>query len=94
METQFLVHDKADKVGVVVVENAKAGQLLKGHLLDGSWTFSIEATADIPLGHKIALGDIRLGDTVIEYGHAIGYATAAISRGGHVHVHNLKTKRW
>jgi (2R)-sulfolactate sulfo-lyase subunit alpha len=49
---------------------------------------------DVPIGHKIALADIKEGDTVWKYGHDIGKAVANIRRGEHVHVHNLKTKRW
>jgi (2R)-sulfolactate sulfo-lyase subunit alpha len=49
---------------------------------------------DVPIGHKIALTDIKSGDTVWKYGHDIGKAVANIAKGEHVHVHNLKTKRW
>jgi (2R)-sulfolactate sulfo-lyase subunit alpha len=49
---------------------------------------------EIPLGHKLALNEIKNGDAVIKYGHDIGRATAEIPKGRHVHVHNLKTKRW
>ena len=49
---------------------------------------------DVPIGHKIALTDIKSGDTVIKYGQDIGKAVADIAKGEHVHVHNLKTKRW
>jgi (2R)-sulfolactate sulfo-lyase subunit alpha len=31
---------------------------------------------------------------VWKYGHDIGKAVANIKMGEHVHVHNLKTKRW
>ncbi len=94
MATHFLVHNKVDKVGVVVVEDVKAGQALSGWLMETDETIHIEAGDDIPLGHKVALADIRDGDTIIEYEHDIGRAVAAISKGRHVHVHNIKTKRW
>jgi (2R)-sulfolactate sulfo-lyase subunit alpha len=48
----------------------------------------------IPIGHKIALTDIKKGATVWKYGQDIGKAVADIAKGEHVHVHNLKTKRW
>ena len=39
-----------------------------------------------------------VGVVVVEdakkYGHDIGKAIANIAKGGHVHVHNVKTKRW
>lgn len=94
MDPHFLVHDKMDKVGIVVAEDVKAGQRLHGRMLDGDTPFVITAADDIPLGHKIALVDIHKNDTVIEYGHDIGRAIADIGQGRHVHVHNLKTKRW
>ena len=46
---------------------------------------------DIPMGHKIALRDIRKGEPVIKYGFPIGEATEEIPVGGHVHTHNLHT---
>jgi (2R)-sulfolactate sulfo-lyase subunit alpha len=49
---------------------------------------------DVPLGHKIALRDFAVGDTVTKYGQDIGKVVAGIGKGQHVHVHNVKTKRW
>ena len=57
-------------------------------------SFRVTATMDIPIGHKVALTDIKNGDTVWKYGQDIGKAVADIKKGEHVHVHNLKTKRW
>jgi (2R)-sulfolactate sulfo-lyase subunit alpha len=31
---------------------------------------------------------------VWKYGHDIGIAKTGIGKGEHVHVHNVKTKRW
>jgi (2R)-sulfolactate sulfo-lyase subunit alpha len=90
----FLVHEGADTVGVVVVEGVSAGQTLSGWQMDTDETIEIEVLDDIPLGHKIALGDIADGDTILKYSHDIGKAVATIGKGGHVHVHNMKTKRW
>lgn len=94
MATHFLVHNKVDKVGVVVVEDIKAGQELSGWLMETDETIKVDAKDDIPLGHKVALADIKDGDTIIEYEHDIGRAVDAIGKGRHVHVHNIKTKRW
>ncbi len=94
MTTHFLVHNKIDKVGVVVVEDVKAGEALTGWLLEDDSTIRLEAKDDIRLGHKIALTDIADGDTIMEYEHDIGRAIADIGMGHHVHVHNIKTKRW
>ena len=46
---------------------------------------------DIPMGHKVALRDIKKDEPVIKYGFPIGSATEDIPRGGHVHSHNLHT---
>ncbi len=43
----------------------------------------------IPAGHKVALRAVVEGDTVRKYGQVIGFATAPISPGDHVHSHNL-----
>ena len=94
MATHFIVHDKADTVGVLVVEDVKAGQDLTGWIMDTDETISLKALDPVPLGHKIALRDIGTGDTVLKYGHDVGRAVAAIGKGRHVHVHNMKTKRW
>lgn len=90
---QFLVHEKRDTVGVAVVD-VKAGQALEGRSLDSNETVKAQANMDIPLGHKIALKDFKVGDTVIKYGCDIGKVVAAIKTGDHVHIHNVKTKRW
>jgi (2R)-sulfolactate sulfo-lyase subunit alpha len=94
MATQFIVHDKVDTVGVVVVEGVKAGQDLTGWIMETDETISLKALDAVPLGHKIALRDIETGDTVMKYGHDVGRAVADIGKGRHVHVHNMKTKRW
>lgn len=90
---QFLVHDKKDTVGVAVVD-VKAGQTLEGRDLATNDQLTAKALMDIPLGHKIALKDFKPGDTVIKYNCDIGKVVAPIKAGEHVHVHNLKTKRW
>lgn len=94
MATQFIVHDKADTVGVVVVEDVKPGQDLTGWIMETDATVSLKALDPVPLGHKIALRDVKSGETVLKYGHDVGRAIADIGKGRHVHIHNLKTKRW
>ncbi|MGQ0664597.1 MAG: UxaA family hydrolase [Pseudomonadota bacterium] len=94
MTTHFIVHNQADTVGVVVVEGLAAGATLTGWVMEDNSTLRLKALDPVPLGHKIALTDIRKGDTVLKYGHDIGRAVAAIAKGRHVHTHNLKTTRW
>ncbi|MPZ46321.1 MAG: flagellar biosynthesis protein FlgA [Betaproteobacteria bacterium] len=90
----FLVHSATDTVGVAVTEGVKRGQTLTGRVMDKGETITIAALDDIPLGHKIAVADIEDKGTVVKYGHDIGRTVAPIRRGEHVHVHNLRTKRW
>ena len=45
--------------------------------------------SDIPMGHKFALRDMVEGGAVIKYGEPIGQTTAKITRGEHVHIHNV-----
>jgi (2R)-sulfolactate sulfo-lyase subunit alpha len=54
----------------------------------------VTAKSDIPIGHKVALKDYKPGDTVIKYGVDIGKVVKPIGKGEHLHVHNVKTKRW
>jgi (2R)-sulfolactate sulfo-lyase subunit alpha len=94
MATHFIVHDKADTVGVAVVEDIQPNRELEGWIMETDETIKLKALDAVPLGHKIALKDIKTGDTVLKYGHDVGRAVAEIGKGRHVHVHNLKTKRW
>lgn len=94
MTTHFLVHNPTDTAGVVVVEGVKAGDTLTGWVMETDETITVEAKDPIPLGHKVALRDIKDGETILKYGHDIGRAVARIGKGHHVHVHNVKTKRW
>ncbi len=90
---EFLMHDEKDGVGVAVID-IKSGQEVQGAALHGQAAPRVKALMDIPLGHKIALRDFKPGDTVMKYGCDIGKVVAPIKTGEHVHVHNLKTKRW
>jgi len=94
MSIDFLVHEAADGVGVVVVEGLKAGQELTGWVMKEDQTIKVKINNDIPIGHKLALKDYNVGDTVMKYNTDIGKIVAAVKKGDHVHVHNLKTKRW
>jgi altronate hydrolase len=49
------------------------------------------AAGPVPMGHKIAMADLAVGDPVIKFGFPIGHATQPIARGEHVHSHNLST---
>jgi (2R)-sulfolactate sulfo-lyase subunit alpha len=93
-EPHFLVHSPKDNVGVVVVEGLKGGTDMLGVITETDTTITLKAVQDIPIGHKVALRALRAGDTVIKYGEDIGKMVADAGVGAHVHVQNLKTKRW
>ena len=90
----FLVHSPKDNVGVVVVEGLKAGTQMLGVITETDTTLNLTARHDIPIGHKVALKQLASGDTVIKYGEDIGRMVGPAGEGEHVHVQNLKTKRW
>lgn len=90
----FLIHEPGDSVGVAVAD-IKAGESVTGTFLhDHSPRIALKAGRDIPLGHKIALTAVAARGSVVKYGVVIGEATADIAPGDHVHVHNLKSRRW
>lgn len=90
----LLVHDAKDSCGVVVVENLKAGTDMLCVITHDNSDFRLTAKMDIPIGHKVALKDIKKGETIWKYGEDIGIAKTDIAKGEHLHVHNAKTKRW
>lgn len=90
----FVVHNDSDTVGVVVTEDVRKGMEITGWKMESDKTITIKALNDIPLGHKVALKDFKAGDAVLKYGHDIGKIVADVATGGHVHTHNLKTKKW
>ena len=90
----FVLHDAHDSVAVVVVEGVSAGMALRGWIMDEDRMIDMAARQDIPIGHKVALKDMAVGDTVVKYGIDMGKVVAPIKAGEHAHVHNIKTKRW
>ena len=94
MTIHFVVHEEGDSVGVVVVEGVKAGDALTGWIMEQDNTLTMKSLSDVPIGHKLAIKDLERGDTVIKYGVDIGRTIAPIRAGEHLHIHNVKTKRW
>jgi (2R)-sulfolactate sulfo-lyase subunit alpha len=90
----FLVHSPKDNVGVVVVEGLTTGTDMLGVITETDKTLKLKSRSNIPIGHKVALKALKKGDTVIKYGEDIGRMVADAGVGEHVHVQNLKTKRW
>lgn len=93
MASKFLIHAEADFVGVAT-EDISKGEKVEGVYMDSLKKVQVEAVDNIPLGHKIALREMKEGDKVIEYGESIGEVSKPVKTGDHVHVHNIKSMRW
>jgi altronate dehydratase len=61
--------------------------------LKGGRTGTLALIGDVPYGHKAALVDIKVGESIVKHGHPIGIATRDIPKGTWVHVHNVKSCR-
>ena len=94
MATEIIIHDQKDNVGVVVIEKITPKQECTCWIMENDSSKSIQSKDEILLGHKIAMIDLNEGDTILKYGHDIGKVVKPIKKGEHVHVHNVKTKKW
>jgi len=79
-----ILSDK-DNVATALVD-LPAGDYLLG---SGAGEAAIAVPEDIKAGFKLALSDIRKGESIYKYGYVIGLATEDIAKGEYVHVHNL-----
>jgi altronate hydrolase len=68
----------------MLVEDAAPGEKVR---IDRA---AVAAVQPIPRGHKIALRPIAVRGPVRKYGQIIGFATAPVGIGEHVHSHNLE----
>jgi (2R)-sulfolactate sulfo-lyase subunit alpha len=93
-KTDLIIHDEKDNVGVVVIEATKKNQECDAWIMENDKSIKVLSLNEVPLGHKIALQDLKEGDTILKYGHDIGKVVKSIKKGEHVHVHNVKTKKW
>jgi len=92
MRRRFLVHERRDNVGVAV-DDIGAGEHVEGMFMEDGSVLAVQALEPISFGHKIALRDISAGAEVTRYDSCIGIATQPISKGEHVHIHNVKSAR-
>ena len=81
-----LIHITVKDNVAVAIHPLKAGNTYQAS--DGITALAFE---DIPQGHKIALKDIREGESIIKYGVVIGHATKDIAQGHWVHTQNMAT---
>ena len=75
--------DKVDNVATALVPIIEGNVSVLGEALISG----LEAIQEIPVGHKIALFDIKSGEKIIKYGVVIGKATTNIKKGTWVHLH-------
>jgi altronate hydrolase len=57
-------------------------------------TLRVRVDRAVPAGHKIAIAPVAQDGAVVKYGQVIGFATAAIEVGDHVHTHNLAVREF
>jgi (2R)-sulfolactate sulfo-lyase subunit alpha len=93
MKHGILLHEPDDDVGVAVTD-LKRGSTIGAVTLEGKRLGSLKLRDNVPLGHKVAMRDLPKDKPVIKYGRPVGKAVKAVSRGAHVHTHNVKTLRW
>jgi predicted RecA/RadA family phage recombinase len=87
--TAIAIH-RDDNVAVALADLAAGARV---DVRRGGAVVELVAREPIAFGHKLALVALAPGDVVRKYGEPIGVATAAVPRGGHVHVHNLASLR-
>lgn len=91
MKTAVVVDQGKDNVATILSHEVKKGSKIPIEMQEK--TIEVEANADIPFGHKVALCPIKKGETVLKYGLSIGMASVDIAAGDHVHVHNIDPVR-
>jgi len=79
---QVLILNPTDNIAICL-SDMKANQEVNQDNL------TITFKQSIPRGHKVATSDIKKGDGIIKYGERMGHATQDITRGEHVHTHNV-----
>ena len=85
MQTYSVLKIAENDTVAVAIKALTKGEVVK---VEGK---EVTILAAIPEGHKFALQDIKIGESVIKYGFPIGMATEAISKGNHVHSSNIKS---
>ncbi|MEY3140913.1 MAG: D-galactarate dehydratase [Pseudomonadota bacterium] len=63
--------------------------IARAQLMSGASVEGVPVKGLIPPGHKVATRAIQAGQPVRRYNQIIGFASAAIQPGEHVHTHNL-----
>jgi len=80
---KFLRLHQRDNVAIALVP------LAPGELVE-----DVTVRESIPVGHKVALGPIAIGEGVFKYANLIAVANAPIAAGAHVHIHNVEMPKF
>ncbi len=64
--TDVIIHDEKDNVGVVVIEKVNKNQKCNCWIMENDKSVDIHSITEIPLGHKIAMKDLNPGDTILK----------------------------
>ncbi len=80
--------DPQDNV-VTVMEEAASGDEI--HYVTAEGPRKVTTREAIPMGHKVALRDLAVGEPIVKYRQTIGTASNVIEQGRHVHTHNVQS---
>ena len=83
-DRKFVLLNDTDNI-LVCCQAASVGELVKLTHVE----FILESNID--LGHKVARNTINKGHHIIRDVVSIGSATVDITKGSHVHLHNMKS---
>lgn len=89
MANRALLMNEKDNVATVL-DSIRQGESVQ-ILLNGKSQQEIRVIDEIDCYHKIAVREIKKGETVFKYGEIIGRATQDISIGRHVHINNIES---
>ena len=87
MKYSVIVTDALDNVATAI-QNLAQGDTIQLDPANKNSVIKLEET--VPQGFKIALQNIRRGESIIKYGEVIGLATTPIKQGQCVHIHNVE----
>lgn len=85
MNSIIVIHE-TDTVGNAIVDIKKNEKIRNGNE-------KLVALDAIPFAFKVALVDMKKGDSIIKYGEVIGIASIPIKAGQLVHTHNVEGNR-
>jgi altronate dehydratase len=79
----------ADDSVAIALDDLVPGDRIRIRSLQQESVGEVEVSDSVPYGHKISVKPIAKGAEVIKKEEVIGIASQSISRGTHVHIHNI-----